>query len=425
VARSLLASECEAIYRETLAELSASRLVGEALRREELPAGPLRVLALGKAAAAMAEAAVAALGGRVRDPLCVLPEGQHPPADVRWVAGSHPRPSERSLEAGRRILDWAEGAAGSPALVLVSGGASAVAVVPVAGVPFEDKASAVALLMAAGATIQELNAVRKHLSRLKGGRLGLALGGAPVLVLVLSDVPGDDLSVIGSGPLVPDPSTFAEALRVVQRCGAEGRLPASVRDHLLAGARGERDETPKPGDPRFERIRHRLLAGPVQLARTAAAVAARRGFEAEAEPAAVTGDVADLAARVGRWVRLHAGRGRRLLAIAGEPTVRIPAGAASPSGGRAQHLALLAALEIAGAPAAFLAAGSDGRDGPTDQAGAVVDGETARAAAAAGVDVAGELGRARSGPAVVTLGAAIPRLETGTHLCDLHLVAVA
>jgi hydroxypyruvate reductase len=168
---------------------------------------------------------------------------------------------------------------------------------------------------------------------------------------------------------------------------------------------------------------HRLLAGRVDLARAAAAEARGLGFAAEVDPAPLTGDVRDVAGRVAAWVRANAGRGRRLLALGGEPTIAIPPSARSPDGGRAQHLALLAALEIAGLPAAVLAAGSDGRDGPTEQAGAVADGGTAAAARAAGVDLAAALAEARSGPAAVACGAAIPREETGTHLCDLVLAA--
>ncbi len=370
----------------------------------------------------MIDAALRALGARARDPLCVLPEGSSPPAGVRAIGAGHPRPTPGSLDAGRAVLEWARANGGTTALVLVSGGGSALAFAPADGVTPDEKSDAVHALMRAGATIQQLNALRKHLSSLKGGRLGALLAPAAVRVLVLSDVPGDDLSTIASGPLAPDPTTYAGALAAVSSLGAS--IPQAVRAHLEAGARGERDETPKPGDPRLASIRHVLLAGPVHLARTAAAVAEELGFSASADPAPLTGDVAVVAARLAAWVRANAGRGRRVLALGGEPTIRIPAGAAAPDGGRAQHLALLAAREIAGLPAAVLAAGSDGRDGPTEQAGAVVDGATLAAAREAGVDVDGALGEARSGPACVAIGAAIPRMETGTHLCDLVLAAV-
>ncbi|WP_243337840.1 glycerate kinase type-2 family protein [Anaeromyxobacter soli] len=418
-----LASTCGDIYRTAVAQLGAARRVAEALAEEPLPAGPVRVLALGKAATPMIEAALAVLGSRASDPLCVHPEGTRAPAGVRTIAAGHPRPTRGSLEAGEAIAAWADANGGSAALVLLSGGGSALAVAPPAGISLDDKAGALAAVMRAGATIQELNAVRKHLSALKGGRLGARLAPAPVRVLVLSDVPGDDLSTIASGPLVPDPTTWADVEAILARTGARAALPASVRafvDEESAAAR----ETPKPGDPRFAAIAHRLLAGPGDLARAAAEVARGRGLDAEADPAPLVGDVAEVAARLGAWARANAGQGRRLLALGGEPTIHVPPSAANPDGGRAQALALLAAKEIAGLRAAVLAAGSDGRDGPTEHAGAVVDGETAGQAARAGIDLDAALAEARSGPACAALGAAIPRFETGTHVCDLVMVAV-
>ncbi len=420
--RSRLESACEAIWRGALSRLQAGPLVAQALVSDPLPPGPIRVLAIGKAAGPMIEAALRTLADRARDALCVVPEGSRAPAGVRAIEAGHPRPTAGSLAAGRAVLEWARADGGMPALVLVSGGGSALVFAPADGLSAEDKDAAVHALMRAGATIQQLNALRKHLSAVKGGRLGALLAPAPVRVLVLSDVPGDDLSTIASGPLGPDPTTYADALAAVAALGAA--LPPAVRAHLEAGVRGEREETPKPLDPRLASIRHVLLAGPVHLARAAASIATGLGFAATAEPEPLTGDVAAVAARLAAWARAHAGGGPRVLALGGEPTIRIPPGAVAPDGGRAQHLALLAARGVASLPAAVLAAGSDGRDGPTEQAGAVVDGGTFAAARAAGVDLDAALASARSGPACVTLGVAIPRVHTGTHLCDLVLVAV-
>lgn len=421
--RTSLASGCEAIWLEAIGRLQAARLVEESLAAEPAPAGGVRVLGLGKAAGPMVEAALRGLGSRARDPLCVLPSGAPAPAGVPTVHAGHPRPDDGSAEAGRRILAWAARAGGAPALVLLSGGGSALAFAPAEGLSFEDKVGAVMAVMRGGATIQTLNAVRKHLSALKGGRLGALLSPSTVRVLVLSDVPGDDLSTIASGPFAPDPTTYADAVAAL--AGASGAVPGRARGHLEAGARGEREETPKPGDPRLAAVEHRLLAGPVHLARAAAGAARARGFAAEADPSPLAGDVEAVAARLVAWIRANAGRGPRLLALGGEPTIRIPPGAPAPDGGRAQHLALLCALAIDGLPGAVLAAGSDGRDGPTEQAGAVADGATAGRARAAGLDLAAALAEARSGPAAVACGAAIPRRETGTHLCDLVLAATA
>ena len=427
-ARNPLAATCEDIYRAAIARLGAARLVAERLAAEPLPAGPIRLLALGKAATPMIEAARAALGEDARDALCVHPEGTRPPAGVRSIAAGHPRPTARSLEAGRAILEWAQGNRGAPALVLLSGGGSALAVAPAApaagaGFTFEEKVVTLAEVMRAGATIQDLNAVRKHLSALKGGRLGEALAPAPLRVLVLSDVPGDDLSTIASGPLVPDPTTWSHVHRVLGETGARERIPPAVRRYVDEASRLEL-ETPKPGDPRFESIVHRILAGPVRLAAAAAEAARARGIAADSDSTPLTGDVAAVAARLEEWARANAGRGPRLLALGGEPTIRIPPSATRAEGGRAQHLALLAARALADLPAAVLAAGSDGRDGPTEHAGAVVHGGTAANAAARGIGLERALAEARSGPACAALGVAIPRFETGTHLCDLVMVAV-
>jgi hydroxypyruvate reductase len=421
--RTGVGADLELIWREALRRTQAVPLVREALAAETLPPGPVRVVALGKAAFSMMEAALGVLGTRAADPLCIVPEGGRAElAGVEVLVGSHPRPSLRSVAAGTELLAWARRNAGMSVLALVSGGGSALAVAPAEGVTFEEKVEATAALMRAGATIGELNALRKHLSRLKGGQLAARLSPAPVTVLVLSDVPGDDLSTIASGPFAPDPTTFADALGFVR--GRRAHLPIAAIARLEAGARGELAETPKPGDPRLARVTHRLLAGPVDLARAAAAAGRARGYATEVDPLPLTGDVRDVAARLVAWVDANAGRGKRLLALGGEPTIAIPTTARAPDGGRAQHLALLAAQALAGRRAAVLAAGSDGRDGPTDQAGAVVDGGTAAVAARAGVDLAAALAEARSGPAAVASGAAIPREETGTHLCDLVLAAV-
>jgi hydroxypyruvate reductase len=190
------------------------------------------------------------------------------------------------------------------------------------------------------------------------------------------------------------------------------------------GVEGRREETPKPGDPRLDCASHQLLAGPGALARAAAETARAHGMKADHEPRPLTACVDELADRIGLWVWEHAGRGPRLLALAGEPTIAIPHSAQAPEGGRAQHLALKVARTISGLPAAMLAAGSDGRDGPTNQAGAVVTGESAPFARWNGIDLDAALAGWRSGPACVALGAAIPSFSTGTHVGDLVLVAV-
>jgi hydroxypyruvate reductase len=424
-ARPPLAAALEAVFREALASLPATGLVARALALAPPPSGPTRLLALGKAAGPMMDAALAALGPRVRDPLCILPEGLPSPEGVRAFHGSHPRPDVGSLAAGEALARWAAAGDGSPALVLLSGGASALAVAAAEGIPPREKVEAIALLMRAGLSIGDLNAVRKHLSRVKGGRLAAALSPAAARVLVLSDVPGDDVSTIASGPLAGDPTSWGDVARIIGVSGVERALPASVRAAVEQGLAGQREETPKPGDPRLDGASHEILAGPVELARMAAEAARARGVEAEHDPLPLTGGVEELAQRISLWIWENVGRGRRLLALGGEPTLVVPASATTADGGRAQHLALLVARNIAGLPAAVLAAGSDGRDGPTLQAGAVVTGETAAFARWHDVDLDAALASFRSGPASIAVGAAIPSFLTGTHVGDLVLVEVA
>jgi hydroxypyruvate reductase len=422
-ARPPLAATLEAVFREALASLPAASLVARALVLAPPPAGPVRVLALGKAAAPMMDAALSILGPRARDPLCLLPEGAAPPDGVRAIHGNHPHPGLGSVAAGDALSDWARAGEGDPALVLLSGGGSALAVAPADGLAFHDKALALGRLMRAGLSIQELNAVRKHLSRTKGGLLAAALSPAPVRALILSDVPGDDLSTVASGPLTGDATTWRDVARIVAGSGVEATLPDAIREAIAAGVAGRREETPKPGDPRLDGVSHELLAGPTDLARMAVAAARAHGMEAEHDPRPVEGCVVDLAQRIGLWVWENAGRGRRLLALGGEPTLAVPP-TADPDGGRAQHLALLVARAISGIPAAVLVAGSDGRDGPTSQAGAVVTGETAPFARWSGVDLDDAIARFRSGPAALATGAAIPSFASGTHVGDLILAAV-
>jgi len=424
LARPPLAAALETVYREALASLPAGGLVARALSLAPPPPGPVRLLALGKAAGPMMDAALTVLGARVREPLCLLPEGQAAPEGVRAFHGGHPRPDLGSLAAGEALSAWGAARDGIPALVLLSGGGSALAVAPAERIPPGDKVEAIALLMRAGLPIQDLNAVRKHLSRTKGGRLAAALSPAPVRALVLSDVPGDDLSTIASGPLTGDGSTWRDVARILAESGVEGSLPASIRAAVEDGVAGRREETPKPDDPRLDCVSHELLAGPPTLARRAAEAARAHHLQADHDPRPLAGDAVEVAQRIALWVWENAGRGARLLALGGEPTLRVPADASAPDGGRAQHLALLAARAISGISAAVLVAGSDGRDGPTRQAGAVVTGETAQFARWNGIDLERALAEFRSGPAALSLGAAIPSFATGTHLGDLVLVAV-
>jgi glycerate-2-kinase len=288
--------------------------------------------------------------------------------------------------------------------------------------------------MDAGASIGELNTVRKHLSALKGGRLA-QVAPAPIVSLVLSDVVGDDLAVVGGGLTVPDPSTFGEAASVCRRRGVWSRLPEAVQRHLAAGAEGgpgAPGETPKPGNAALARARAVRVAGPNPLAAAAAETLGARGFLIERVMTGVSSPVEALAAElaanaVALAFRIAPGE-RRAIVFGGEPTVALPG--ASGRGGRAQHVAWQVAVSMAQMPwpgegaveVAVLAAGSDGNDGPTADAGGVVDPHSAARARAAGVDPSRALAEFDSGTALAAAGDLVTTGPTGTNLCDLFLI---
>jgi glycerate 2-kinase len=346
------------------------------------------VVAVGKAAGPMLRAA---LSGPVRMPLRhALGVSAHEPvglpAGVRWHTASHPVPDARSVSAARAVLDVA-GAAddGDLLLLLLSGGASALMALPANGVSLEDKQRACERLLLEGAEIHDLNTVRKHLSAVKGGQLAAAAGGS-VLTLAVSDVVGDDVSVIGSGPSVADASTFADALMQLDRYGGRGGYPEAVVSRLTAGVTGATAETPQAGDPRLARSDVRVIGNSRSAVAGALAVARSLGYAVHVVNEPVVGEAHIAAHRLmevtSRMVQPFGG----LLCIlaAGETTVRV---AGTGKGGRNQECALAMArgLEALGTAAAAASVGTDGVDGPTDAAGGIVDSTTVTRAAAAGL----------------------------------------
>jgi glycerate-2-kinase len=350
------------------------------------------------------------------------PRGEGPvPPGFEWHDGTHPYPNAASEAAGRRALAGA--AANRPMgalVVLLSGGASSLLAVPAEGLSLEDKISTARALMHAGAPIEDLNCVRKHLSAIKGGRLAAVAGRS--LTLSISDVHGnvpDDPSVIGSGPTVADPTTFAEALAIVREAGVAAVIPPAVLAHLERGA----DETPGPGDPRLAESAYEVI-GTRQIAMDGAARAARElGYEVELIPSASAGEARIAgAAFAEEALRRTATAGRPVCVIAsGETTVRVTG---SGRGGRNQEFALGAMSAIAAArrDAMLGSAGTDGVDGPTDAAGAVVDSSSGRRAAEAGLDANGALRDNATYDFFLSLGDLIFWGPTGTNVGDIHVV---
>ena len=351
-----------------------------------------RIIAVGagKATARMALAIETLLGERISAGLIVVKDGHTVPlAIIEQVEAAHPVPNEAGQAGTRRILEMVR-AAGERTLVvcLLSGGASALLVAPVDGVSLQDKQEVTSLLLKAGASIDELNAVRKHLSAVKGGRLAQAAFPAQVVTMLLSDVIGDRLDVIASGPTAPDGSTFDQARAVIAKYRLEEKIPARISDYLKKGADRQVPETVKHDDRCLDKTRN-VIVGAIGQALDAAAEKSRQlGFAARIISAELQGEARAAARFLAQTARtslagLQAGE-RSCLLCGGETIVTV---SGTGKGGRNQELALAFALEIEGLEGvSMLSAGTDGSDGPTDAAGALVDGQTAARARGLGID---------------------------------------
>ena len=392
-------------------------------RANRLDAPRIWLVAAGKASLAMAKEASRILGEKLTAGVVAAPgKARDLPSSLLTFCGGHPLPNGRSLAAGRavwRLLGRAQSR--DIVLVLLSGGASSLLVLPAPGITLADKVRTTELLLRSGATIAEMNAVRKHLSRLKGGGVVRRAGAARVFCLLLSDVIGNSAAVIGSGPAASDPTTYEDAWRVLERRGILGRVPARVRRLLERGRRGRLPETLKPGD----RAARHLLLGDNRLALAAAAESARAlGLEPEVLTASLAGDTRAAARWFAAKLRRRAprsGRDRCVLA-GGETTVEVRGGG---RGGRNLEFALVLAEEIAGVGGlSCLSAGSDGIDGPTDAAGAFVDGETVARAKRLGLSPAAFVERNDSYRFFRRIGALFRPGPTGTNVMDLKIAVV-
>jgi len=348
------------------------------------------VVGAGKATARMALAVESLLGKQISAGLVVVKEGHTSTLKfIEQKEASHPVPDEAGIEGTQRILDMLRSAdENSLVICLISGGASALLVAPVEGVTLQDKQETTQLLLKAGASINELNAVRKHLSRVKGGKLAQAAYPAQLVTLIVSDVIGEPLDVIGSGPTSPDNSTFSEAWAAILKYGLQKKLPPPVADHLLRGIAGQMPETVKENDHSLGTTHNVIIAGIRQALDAAKAKAMQLGFAAKIISDSLQGEArmaAQILAQTAR-AELDAMQANEqcCLLCGGETTVTVRG---QGKGGRNQELALAFALKIEGMPGiSLLSAGTDGNDGPTDAAGALVDGSTATRAKELGID---------------------------------------
>ncbi|QID18205.1 glycerate kinase [Nitrogeniibacter mangrovi] len=415
-----------AMFDAALAAADPARIIPAALDGLEPPRGRLVVIGAGKASAAMARAVEqhwSHLGERMSG-LVVTRDGHAVPCEhVEIVEAAHPVPDARGYNAARRLMqetvhDLTED---DLVLALISGGGSALLTLPAPGILLEEKQQLNRALLRSGASIREINCVRKHLSALKGGRLALACGPARLVTWLISDVPGDDPAVVASGPTLPDPSTCEDALTILQRYGID--IPEAVGE-LLVGGTGE---TPKPGDPRFDAHQVAFLATPQMALEAAAHTAEATGLRAHILSDAIEGEARDVAAVVGAIARQVADRGQPfappcVLLSGGETTVTVRG---SGTGGRNVEFLTALALCLHGhAHIHALAADTDGIDGMADFAGAIIDPGTEARALDHGLALQAVLDNNDGHALFQTLGDSVVTGPTLTNVNDFRAVLI-
>jgi glycerate 2-kinase len=389
------------------------------------------LIGAGKAAVPMADAMSEVLRDRLSGGVIVT-KYQHVdrslPDRIRVHEAGHPVPDQHSVEAARDLAALLSRAASRDLVFcVISGGGSALMTLPAEGISLADLQATTQLLLRAGATIHQINTIRKHLDTIKGGGLARLANGAPIVTLILSDVIGDDLPVIASGPTVPDPSTFAEAWRIVQQFDLVDQLPAAVRARLSLGASGDIADTPKPGDPLFDRVQTVIVGSNAQAAQAAEKAARQLLFntlllttQAQGEAREVAKVAAAIAKEIARYNRPVPKPA--CIILGGETTVTLKG---HGLGGRNQEMALAAAIAIEGLPNTLIAAlGTDGTDGPTDAAGAIATGETIGRGRSIGLDAQAHLADNDAYHFFQPLGDLIVTGPTGTNVNDLLFILV-
>lgn len=387
--------------------------------------GPVFLAAFGKASVSMASRACDLLGPRLTSGIVIgVPErleGASFPACVEVLAADHPLPTERNLLAARtlraRAAMFGGEHPGGTVVCVISGGGSAHLALPTGDLTLEDLRAISGALQRAGAPIGDLNTVRKHTESLKGGRLAALVQPARVDSYLLSDVVGDALDAIASGPTAPDPTTFADALGVLDRHGCTGAVPAVTR-HLKWQVGNRAMETPKPGNPLFARVRHTVIANNRAAVDGVRDALAREGLTVAAVRYEAVGEAGGLGVWLARGLAADTGPRPSCIILGGEPTVRV--GGARGLGGPSQELALACAVEMErlglGDSAGVIAFSTDGVDGPTDAAGAVVGGAEIVGARTMGLDPGAFLARHDSHGFLDRVGALIRTGPSGTNV---------
>ncbi len=410
------------------------RVEGETLLVDGIPyplkgTGEVRVVGMGKASAVMAKPLTELLGDRISGGIIIVKYGhRYPLSGIRVVEAGHPVPDEAGLRGTEEIIQLlANTKPEDLVFCLISGGGSALSPAPADGLSLGDKRDVTRRLLDCGATIHEINSVRKHLSRIKGGRLARLAQPATLISLILSDVIGDDLDTIASGPTVPDPSTYYDCLRILTRYNLGEVIPQSALRHLEAGARGEIPETPKAHDPAFRKTQNVVVGSNALAVKAAREKAAALGYNSLILSSFVEGETREVA-------RVHAAIAKEILRTGnpvprpacvisgGETTVTVRG---SGKGGRNQEFALAAALQIENLhQVLILSGGTDGTDGPTDAAGAMADGQTVDRGRSRGLDAEAHLARNDSYNFFQPLEDLLMTGPTLTNVMDLRLVMV-
>ena len=389
------------------------------------------VIGGGKAGAPMAAAVEEILGERIAKGWVNVKEGyilEPSPTRITINQAGHPTPNESGLEGARKILELASEAGEDDLVItLISGGGSALMPLPAEGITLEDKKIATSLLLKCGATINEINALRKHISALKGGQLAKAAYPATVISLILSDVIGSPLDTIASGPTAPDSTTFSDAWKVMEKYDLLTEMPPRIVERIKRGMEGKIPETPKPGDPVFERVQN-VIIGDNYIAATAALEEAKKlGYNAMLLTTFLEGEAREVAKAVAALGKEVAFRGVPIappacLILGGETTVTVKG---KGKGGRNQELALAAAIALEGwENVTVVTLATDGTDGPTDAAGAIVDGTTTRKAAERGLFPLAYLQDNDSYTFFQALGDLLVTGPTNTNVNDLVFVFV-
>lgn len=438
--------DLKAIFSASIAAVKPSTAVASHVRLEndrlillsgdsrvrEIDLGGVRriiVVGAGKATASMARAIEGILGGRIHAGcICVKDGYTEPLAAIECIEASHPVPDGRGMTGARRMLELL-GCANERDLVisLISGGASALLPLPPAPITLDEKRATTTLLLKSGAAIDEMNTVRKHLSLVKGGNMARAVKGAPVVNLMVSDVVGDHIDVIGSGPFTPDRSTFGDALRVLERYGIADAVPTSVIQRIRAGAGGAIAENPADGDPAFRNVTNLVIASNIIALEAARREAKARGYNSIILSSLIEGDTRDAAfwhTRIAREIIATSNPVPRPACVisGGETTVAVRG---DGLGGRNMEFALHAALFIDGSDACAIASiGTDGTDGPTDAAGAVIDGRTAGLAREKGIDIHEYADKNDSYHFHERMGTLIITGPTNTNVMDVRIMLV-